>query len=347
MMNQILKYKLLLLLLIIAHAGWAIDLSRTIKKNYSVSDQTSFSINNSFGKVHINNWEKSEIQVEVEIIGKSSSENRAQSILDRIEIDIRESSSEISFRTELNNLKTRGNDGFEVHYTVSMPASNPINVRNSFGDVYLDDRNGAAELDVSYGAIKAKDFNEESSLKLAFGKGYLGHFERGRVNVKYSDLEIRSSKMMDMDQQFSNVELNEVGELDLDSKYGSVELGVVGEVDVDVDFSGFSIEELQRSIDMESGYVSDFEIELLRKDFEYVDIEGKYGSYEIRLEEGLSADLEASFKYSDLRVYGADIDYYYRVRDNNENEYKARIGGGDSSKRISIRSTYGNCKITD
>lgn len=343
---QILKFSIVVYLLVAAQAVCGAEVSRTIKKNFSVSASTTLQVKNSFGRIHIENWDKQEFGIEIEIIGRSSSESKAQDIVDRIEIDISESNDLISLITDLNNIKTRNKESFEVNYQISMPALNTIKVRNSFGDVFLDDRNGEVDMDLSYGALKAKDFNEESNLKLSYGKGYVEHFSRGEVEVKYSDLDIQSSKELRMDQRFSNVEIEEMGRMDLVSKYGSVELGSVDEIEVEVSFSGFSIEKLSKSLEMEADYVSDFEIGLLKKEFELVDIVGKYGSYDIRIEEGLSADLEASFRYSDLRNY-ADIDFNYRVKDNNESEYRGKIGGGSSSKRILIRSSYGNCTISD
>ena len=338
---------MLLMLLLIATDAWSAEVSRTITKNFVVTSSTTLEVRNTFGAIHINNWDKGEFAVEVEIIGKSSSESRAQQIADRIEIDIRESGDRVSFETELNDIKTRGRDGFEVRYTISMPADNPIRIRNSFGDVYLDDRNGSADLDISYGSLKAGDLNEESKVKLSFGKGYIDRFETGQLEVKYSELEISSSRRLDMDQQFSKVEIDEVDELELDSKYGEVEIGAVKELDADVSYSGFTIEELITSMDLDAQYVSGFEIDMVRKDFEFLYIEGKFGSYDIRLEEGLQADIEAEFKYSDLKTMGADVNFHYRVKDNNESEYRGKIGGGHPDRRIVIRSTYGNCTIFD
>ncbi len=339
------RYNLILALLLSAHLGLAIDVTKVIKKNFSVSSNTKLSVRNSFGKVHINNWEKSEFGVEVEVIGKSSREEKAQEIADRINIDIRESSDMISFETELDNIRTRNNEGYEINYTINMPSENPIRIINKFGDIYLDERFGEADIDVSYGALRADDLNEKSSVKVAFGKGSIDRFERGEIEIKYSDVDIESSDQLEMDQQFSNVELNKVNDIELESKYGSVDLGIVGSADVDVSFSGFKIDELSGSLDMEAGYVSGFEIDLLRNSFESVYITGKFGSYDIRLEEGLSADIEAEFKYSDLKVRGADVDFHYRVKENNSSEYRGKIGGGDPNKKIVIRSSYGNCNL--
>ena len=293
--NQILKYNFLLLFLF--SAGFAlgkdqIEKKKYVEKSYQVNSSTLLGIRNKFGEIEINSWDKNEFSIKVEIIGRGRSDERAQRILDRIEIEISESSSEILFETEISNLKGNDKEGFEVNYTVSMPEINPLDIRNSFGDVYMGNRGGDLEINVSYGSMKVGDVAGDTDLKLSFGNGGIGNIQDGDLNIKYSDFEIETAVTLDLEQGFSDVELEEVDDLDLESKYGNIEIEKANTIDADVHYSDFEIGELTTSIELECSYLGGFQIDKLSKSFKLVDIEGKFSSYEIVLESGLNANIE-------------------------------------------------------
>ena len=343
------KYNLLVLLFLVVTSGFARDQDekkKTVEKNYKVGAATKLSIENKFGKVAINSWDKNEFDVKIEIIGKGRNEERAQRILDAIEIDITESSSEIVFETEFDKFKNKNEEGFEINYTVYMPESNPLDIRNSFGDVTMGDRRGDLDLNVSYGSLRVGDATGDVEIKLSFGSGSVNEIADGEVTVKYSNLEIENAGRLDMNQGFSDVEINEVEDLEIDGKYGKLEIEKAHKIDGDIQFSGFEIEELTGSLELEASYLGDFRIDKLAKSFTLVDIEGKFGSYEIGLEEGLNADINAEFSFADLK-YSSDVNatFNYRVKESNKSTYKGKIGTGDPNKMIRIDSSYGNLRL--
>ena len=347
--TYLLKYKFLALCLLITSAVFAGDQDQKkkyVEKNYKVSATTKLKIENKFGKVEINSWAKSEFDIKVEIIGKGRTEERAQRILDAIEIDITESSAEIVFETEIQDNKNKNEEGFEINYTVYMPDNNPLEIKNSFGDVTMGDRKNNLDIDVSYGSMKVGDISGDSMIKLSFGSGGVGRIKDGEATIKYSNFEIEGAGKLDLTQGFSDIEIGEVDDLEIESKYGKVEIEKAGKVDADAHFSGFEVEELTGSLELDCSYLGDFRIDKLAKSFTLVDIDGKFGSYEIGLEEGLNADINAEFSFADLK-YSSDVDasFNYRVKESNKSIYKGKIGKGDPNKMIRIDSSYGNLRL--
>lgn len=336
---------IILLSLGTAYAGQDTELSDKIDKTFKVSRETLLSIKNSFGKVEVTNWDKNEFHVVVEILVEANSDQRAQRMMDAIEVKYTESGQGVYFTTSIDNINNKSGESFKVNYTVKMPQENPIEIKNSFGDVYLSDRKGDAELDVSYGALKAENLFGNNEVEVSFGKGYIDRLERGEITIKYSDVEIESSEDLEMDTQFSKVSIGTVEKLELEAKYGSIEIGTVSDLNADASFNGFSIETLTGSLELDASYVSGFEIESVKSTFNLIDIRGKFGSYELNLDDDVSADLEATFEFSDLKSSGLNVEYSYRVKDGHESEYRGKIQGGNSAKRIIIDSSYGDCKI--
>lgn len=349
--RKLLIYNLVLLLIMGSFAGQAtenqeVEKRKVIDRSYKVNDDTQLRITNKFGKIEINSWDKDEFSVNVEIVGKGKNAERAQNILDAIQLDIEESTSEVSFSTDIDKMKNKNNEGFEVNYTISMPQDNPLYIKNSFGDVYMGDRNNNLDITVAYGSMKVGNVNGSTDLKLSFGSGSISNVNSGDLEVKYSEFEIGTANNIDLEQGFSDIEIENVNVMELESKYGSVEIEKANIIDADVHFSGFEIDELSGKLELDCSYIGDFRIKRLAKTFTEVDIEGKFGSYEIGLEPGLNANIEAEFSFADLKVY-SDIDatFHYRVKESNKSRYKGIIGKGDDNRIIRIDSGYGNLRL--
>ena len=351
-MNQksLFKYNLSVILILFAFAvaGKNQDEKKKfIEKTHKVSASTVLRVENKFGKVEINSWEKNEFSIKVEMIGKGRNEERAQRILDNIDVDISESGAEVSYKTQIpNNNKNKNDEGFEINYTIYMPESNRLKVRNSFGDVTMGNRSADLDLDVSYGSMKVGNVEGFSDIRLSFGSGSIENTQEGDFTVKYSKLDIESGTKMDVEQGFSDVEIGEVDDLEIESKYGGLEIEKARKIDAEVHFSGFEIEELTGSLELDCSYLGDFSIDRLAKSFTLVDIDGKFGSYEISIEPGLAANIEAEFSFADLKV-SSDVDatFNYQVKESNKATYRGKIGSGDPNKLIRIDSGYGNLRL--
>ncbi|MFY0598409.1 MAG: hypothetical protein JXR03_01975 [Cyclobacteriaceae bacterium] len=354
MVTNTLKYNLLVSLFLIGfHANaWGNTLQEkrsVIEKSYRVDSDVVLKIDNRFGDIHVENWDRDEISVEVEILVRSRSEDRANKIMDRIEIEIYERDDVIRFETDSDGIDAKGggSESFEINYTVKMNAQNPIEFENKFGDIYLPERNGSTDIIIKYGNLKADGMNEDFEFDLSFGGADIDYVMDADMDIQYSNLKIGSAEHIEMEQKFSNMEIDEVMSIDLETKYGEVRLGEVTSAIVDAHYSAFKIQLLLEKLVFEGNYVSGFEIEELSSDFELVDLSGQYTSYRIRLEEGLVADIEAEFSYSRLSYSTVDIDFYYKDFDGNKKEYKGRINGGDGGGRIYVNSSYGDLHLKE
>ncbi len=230
-----LKFELMALLLLCTYYGYSGVLEekkQVIEKSYDVTEKTAFEATNQFGDVHVNTWDQKKLKVVVEITANGKSEERAQKMLDRISIQIVTKGSLISFVTAMDgNMNAKGDESFRIDYTVNLPAGNKVAVTNKFGDIYLGNRTGDVDLDLSYGNLKAEDIQGYLELELSFGKGFLGNTGKSHIEVKYSELDMGNATSIEMEQQFSDVEIGDVDELEIESKYGAVTLGTVGVVD--------------------------------------------------------------------------------------------------------------------
>src|ERR1700759_4662905 len=59
---------------------------RLINKSYPVTADDKLEIENQFGNVVISTWDKNEITVDIEISARANSEEKAQDIMNRIDV---------------------------------------------------------------------------------------------------------------------------------------------------------------------------------------------------------------------------------------------------------------------
>ncbi|MDW3193231.1 MAG: DUF4097 family beta strand repeat-containing protein [Cytophagales bacterium] len=320
--------------------------SKTINKTFEVDKNDIISIKNSFGQVHVTTWDESNVAVEIEVSVESRSDSRLQQLLDDISVEFDEQSDGIYMRTNLD-VNTRSYEDFEVNYTVKLPGENKLDVKNEHGDIYMDDRSGEVDVDLSYGDLKAGKLAAGGELKLAFVNADIKGFGKGQIVLKHvNSFSLDEAEDIVLDQQHSEIEIGSVSIIDMRSRHGEVEFGTVGEMDVNIQHTDFVIESLEKSLDMFARHASDFSIDNVSENFEFIDIEGNYGSYRIDLDDGLKADFQADFQYATMKALGVDIDYSLHSKEQNKESYEAKIGGGHASKRIRITSTYGDLRLT-
>ncbi|MGK7396315.1 MAG: hypothetical protein ACNS62_17180 [Candidatus Cyclobacteriaceae bacterium M3_2C_046] len=322
---------------------------KEISRSYQVNKNTRLSINNKFGKVHINVWDKNQIDMKVTVVVERRSEAEAQRILEQIEIKIDDDNAgdQIEYRTEVGKINNSKGESFEINYEVSMPAGNPLEVKNSFGDFYLDNFKGPAELDISYGNMKVDNLDGPSEVKLSFGKGLssIAHMRMGEVTVKYSDLSLGSIDDGEIDNQFGNIKISKAGNIELDSKYGDIEIGEIDNLEGDIGYSGFMIVQLNQSALIDAAYGKNMSINNVAPGFQRLEIETKFSGFDVYFAPGVNASLEASLEFGNLKYEESLIKMQHIDKNSTSSEYRGQIGTGTNLSTVIIDSSYGNVRL--
>ncbi|MEO6524839.1 MAG: hypothetical protein ABIN91_24350 [Mucilaginibacter sp.] len=179
-------------------SGEVKEKTKTFSKSYSVSSGDKLQINNSYGKVTVNTWNKNEFKVDVEIKGIANEEEDAQKLLDGITINDNKDNGVISFTTKIesqnhqwgswsNNGKSYVNKAV-VNYTVYMPSKSALEIKNRFGAVTLPDFKGKLLINTQYGTFTAKDLtNTENDITTRFSDVNIESITGSTLNCQYSN----------------------------------------------------------------------------------------------------------------------------------------------------------------
>ncbi len=256
------------------------DIKKTklINKHYDVTADDKLEVENQFGNVKVSTWDKNEITVDIEIGVKASTEERAQEIMNEIEVKDYNTSHIISFKTKVgeihngknNNRNTDDDRSFYIDYIIHMPASNRLMLDNSFGKTEVPDFKGLVSLTSKFGSLSTGRLANVENIDVEFGKAFISEVTNGKLVFKFNK-ESKIGKVsgdVRISSEFShNVQFNvgdNIKELNIFESYSGVRVIVTktlsAEIDVHTSFGSFHNE-------------SDFTIREKKED------EGEYGPH--------------------------------------------------------------------
>ena len=249
---------------------------RTINKSYPVTADDKLEIDNQFGNVAVSTWDKNEITVDIEIGARAATDERAQEIMNKLDVKESKDGHTITFKTAVDEIhnggKNKGNEGersFYIDYVIHMPGSNRLDIENSFGKTEIGDFKGLVSLTSKFGSLNTGKLDNVDLIDVEFGKAYITEVTNGRIIFKYND-QSRIGKVngdVKITSEFSgNVQFtvaDDIKELNLFESYSTVRMVVAQSLSADIDVhtsfgsfrneSSFSINENKESDENDYG----------------------------------------------------------------------------------------------
>ena len=319
------------LLLALMFAGASVfgqKAEKEISKEYKITKGYTLNIDNKYGAIEVVNWDKSELSVLVKIETEASSEEKAESLLKRVTIDISEEKSAVYFETDIDFKKMVNNNKVKVTYMVKTPAFLNVNLEQKYGYIFIQDISGEANLEIKYGNLDAKMLVREqqdawNNVDIAYGDGTIEETGALSTEVKYGGLTISKSTELSIESAYSKLYLGEVNILDIESKYGKV-----------------NMEQLKGSISVESAYTN-VSLGLISADFEMIEAEMSYGNLKGELAPGASFKINAETAYGSISIPDGN---YHSDKHGPRHEINGSVGSSsDSEINVSIR--YGDLRL--
>ncbi len=319
------------------------DLKKSISKSFKIGNETRIELDNKFGNIIINRWDKNVVELRVTIEARGSSTTKNQKILDAIQINItdRIASGYLSVITEIDRMS--GNSEFSIQYEVSMPITNPMKLSNSFGNVYLGSYSGSLELTLKYGQLMAEDLNKANiRVEFASSRCEIETLQSGLLDLKYSKMNIREAGDIEISSQFSELSIDRAGMLNIDGRYGKMDFSSVKSLKGDLQFSGLNIGNLDEYIQLTSKHGDGINLKNVSSKFKKIEIDGQFVSVNINLEKGATAQLEFNLQFGNLRADGTGINFSKVIKDHTSSSYTGYLGSGNATSLIRVSNKYGN-----
>ncbi|MCJ8208278.1 hypothetical protein MUY27_01070 [Mucilaginibacter sp. RS28] len=309
-------------------SGEVKEKTKTYTKSYNVDRDDQIQIDNRFGKVTVNTWNKNEVKVEVQVKADANEEEDAQKLLDNVTISDSKDGSLVSFKTNIGgesgswgtwfNLGKVRTRKIEVNYTVYMPIKNSLSITNRYGNTELPELLGKVVVDNAYGSFTAKTLNNPAC----------------EIKVRYGSARIDNLVGSDLNVAYGNLVVGESDKLNADISYGSAKIGKIKTTgNINARFSG-------------TIQVSDVD-----KNLKNLAVNCSYSSVKLGLGNDQNADFDVTVKYGSFKYDDLPVSITSKSPEEGDrgfsatHVYKGKVGKGNSDKVIVIKSTFGSVKF--
>jgi hypothetical protein len=125
-------------------------------KSYQLAAGGRFELDNVNGRIDVQGWEGSTVDVRAERLGKGSTPEEAKRMLDRIQIVEEASPSHVRLQTKVTTSTSWLGGGTEVRYFVKVPAGAEVDVETVNGGVEITGVRGRVIAETTNGGVTAR-----------------------------------------------------------------------------------------------------------------------------------------------------------------------------------------------
>jgi hypothetical protein len=342
------------------------EYSKIVTKEYEVSQEALLTIQNKYGNVEIVSSERNNISFNVEILVEARSQERADDIFKKININFTGTRNQVTAITEYKE-ESRGwgwgksNENYKVHYVVKVPKTNELDIDNKYGNVSITDIYNDVKLTLKYGNANIQDIGGELSgylgyvgscdvgviggmvdLDIAYSNFSAEGMAEGNFVSKYSKMVIEKAGALEIDSKYDTYNIQEALSIENVGKYDNFSIEKVGEIEIETKYTHIKIGELTTSGDFDTGY-GGVKIKSLGANFESVIIDSGYTGYSIGVNGGFRLDIDT--EYSDTNL-PSNMTTTNRDKDSNKLKLQGHYKSSNSGL-IQAEMRYGHLDIKE
>ncbi len=343
------KITTILILMLALGAGntvIAVEKSKKYNQSWKVSEVETLEVSNKFGEILFENEGGSEITIAVKVTVEATNENKASTLLDKIDVKFSKSGNTAKAETTIEN-NFKSNRDFSIDYVINIPPDKNLVVSNKYGNTVLDKLNANGDFNIKYGNIKANEMvapeNGNMKISLGYGNGDIEKAEDLDLEVSYSNLDLGDVRDFILDSKYSNIDFDMARVVQAESKYDKFDFGKVKSITANTKYTNIKIDYLGTKLKIENGY-GGIKIADIAPDFESISVTNSYGQIALGLNKA-NYSVDASCHYCGIS-YPQDRFKGNRIKENNSYEIDGKVGDGDGGN-IYIRSRYGEIKLND
>lgn len=294
--------------------------TKRITEEFSINANGKTSINNKYGHVILNHWDKNSVKIIVQIEVKATNKNEANNLFDGIKIDFSNSESDVSAITVLqfnkdgaNNyfnslgdllssmISNKSNNEFRINYEVWMPYENNVNISLKYGNLTAQTIGGNANIDVKYGNFTLSEVKGNTTILLGYGNGTLEKTKNLRADIKYSNLKATEVSKADLLTKYSNVNILKAAVLKINSGYDTYKIGGIESMEIEAKYGGYSL--------------------TLGQNVEKVKLFGSYTGFNLKMPNDNAFEFYTIGKYTSFKFPGA-VHFNLKRVESSMKEYK-------------------------
>lgn len=217
--------KVLLLLFALCGVQLVYSKEELISKIFPAADFNGINIDNKYGEVKVENWDKPQIEISVKINIESRKTLTEEKIYSNINVDFHDEGDILSVATEfgrffsfmkMSNSVFRGGK-LAINYLIKAPIDKNLNISMRSGDIVLFERHGNVKIEQQDGTLSCESLYGDNYFMLKGCSAKLTTVNNLQLNMKNGNISIDKVNDLTLDSYDIVATLGELGFLDAKS----------------------------------------------------------------------------------------------------------------------------------
>lgn len=347
----------LLLLMASGLPAKVVPQTKEYSREFQAAKSTKLMVENRFGQVNIQNWDKNAISIYVQVKVDNSNATRAKVLLDAINVEFFLDGDMVKAITTFNEEFSRANrklfqmsnDELSIDYTIKLPKYVDVQIENKFGDIYINELDSHLAVELKYGNIKIDrltrgDIEPLNTINVSYGNASIVEANWIKAELKYGKLDVHKLVAGVVISRYSKLSFTGVSSLVLDSKYDKYEIERINNLVGESGYTVFNIDVLCKKFNLSAKY-GDVKITSVDANFENINFNAAYTGLKASIPSGTSYLLNANMSYGKIDI-GSATSRLKRIEKNTSVELSGVVGESANPKaRVTLSMKYGNATL--
>ncbi|RMG78577.1 MAG: hypothetical protein D6714_17715, partial [Bacteroidetes bacterium] len=218
--------------------GTKTDFTQTIKRLFDAPSGVTVEVDNKYGAIAVESWDKKQVEIEARIVVSANSESEARPVFDRIQVHFKVVGNTITAATGIGEesssswwnafgVSSSSKTEFRIHYRIRLPKSGSVRLTNKYDDILIGALHGDAELNLDYGSFNLQSARNVT-LRLNFATGTLGTAQNLDAEISNANhCRLQSVETGYLFTNNSRLTIGQAGNLNIDARNDAFAIGAV------------------------------------------------------------------------------------------------------------------------
>ncbi|MDA8948870.1 DUF4097 family beta strand repeat-containing protein [Flavobacteriaceae bacterium] len=324
--------------------------SKKLHQEIEVNQDVLIVLKNQFGDLNISSWNENRVVIDVVITVKGNNQKRIDEKLNEIDVEFSLSPERVTATTQIiegwgfkwfNNGKLR----YEIDYTVKLPRSSSVDLKNDYGTILLNTLDGRAKISCDYGKLVLGDLNHENN-QLSFdynSNSTIDFIRGGEIRADYSGFEVLEAGTISLQADYTNSNFNTLENLEFSNDYGKLKIDQINILQGKGDFLTLRVGTLYKKLDLNQEFGS-IRVERINPSAEMIHVESEYTGINFGIAPEWNFTYKIDLEFASLKS-NIPLQHLIQREESMEKTYKGYSKNENSTNSLYIESEFGNVKL--
>jgi len=225
-------------------------------------ENTKFLINNKYGDLTFETWDKDSIGVKTIIRINSRKQESVDRILNSVVIEKVEFGNTVELETDfsdnasfirsyLGKLDPFNSNELTIDHQIYFPDGIEMEINNRFGNVQIEKTKSEMDISVFYGDLRLESMTGDLDLKLRTGRLSGRNVKKVEINARNYDIRLKSAEYAILDLTQCDSKIDQIEFANIDLLAGELDIEEVSSIKGEVSNADVSIELAKVELDLE------------------------------------------------------------------------------------------------